>query len=187
MDIIIILKLHESNVLPKFNIKLNGKSYYDSVQNVRCDHICFNVKNDVINDNNELIIEHYGKLDEHTLYIDNEIVADCSVELVSVQIDDILFDDIILYTKPYYPIYSDGYYQYAKEKNIEVTDVLYNVLNFGFNGMYKFQFERNFYKTYFNELLSVERKLHEKGINASIGDEYEEEIDYINELNKMFK
>lgn len=79
-------------------------------------------------DHNRLSVKFTNKTDNDTL--DNK---DKAVIIDYVEIESYRYNSFI-YQSKYYPIYSSGYYDYAKANNLEVKDVLKSATYLGFNG-----------------------------------------------------
>jgi len=184
MKIIIKLKLHSSIKLPNYCVYINDEILYDSIDNGIREEIIIDTEYIDILRENKLIIEHYGKTDNDTIFKNGEIIADSSVELISIAIGKIEFDYLILQRYPFIPEYSDGYYDYAKNNNITISKILYNILNFGFNGKYVFSFKQDIRQDYFNALLQSEREMHEIHNTTFEYEEIDDNIDYMFELKK---
>lgn len=84
-------------------------------------------------DTNRLSVTFLNKVDA-----DNVDGKDKAVVIDSIELEELRYDSFMHVTQ-YRPVYSEGYYRYAKENNITVEPVIHaNYL--GFNGEWYFEF-----------------------------------------------
>jgi len=170
MKIQIFLKLFKANnKAPLYNIFLNNNKYEPVDNNVHS-VVELDIDNEKLLENNILVIEHYGKTDLDTRLDGNTIVEDLAIELEKIIINDIEFDQLMLYLNPFYPVYSQGFYKYAEENNLTIDDRL-KTLYFGFNGKYYFQFKKEYRSDYYEKLLKLEENISKENNSDIIADE----------------
>jgi len=99
---------------------------------------------------NELVIEHYGKVPSDTTVEDDIIVADKAVELKSIKVNDFVLPLVYLYDCKYCVVWNDE------------TNTMNNTLYFGFNGEYKVPIKVNSLQFKFYTMWEEERQLNYK-------------------------
>ena len=128
---------HTSNSDPTVQIVINDEVKYDGVV-VGLQHFEYEIPES--DQANKLEIVHYGKLDKHTI-IDKDliIVADRSVELKLVKLNNRPVLEPVLYNSPYRVIWPEGRQQHESEPLPDTINSLY----FGYNGTWSFEFYTN--------------------------------------------
>jgi len=165
---------------------INDYVLYDSKNNDYQDTLVFEDV-EVKNANHAQIfsIEHYGKLDDYTS-CDEEgnILGDCALEILSLQLNNIEYSLTMLYNNPFIPEYSESNLLYAREHGITLNKELYNSLYFGFNGKYVVKFWTIESSRYFTNMLDIERNLHtEHHVNIPLKEQ--SDINHLVDLKKI--
>lgn len=158
MQVKITLKGNKSNNrCPLVKIRINDELLYDSsIENEVT--LTFNI---TAKTNNNLEIEHYNKQNNDTLVdTDGKIVADLSVELKSIEIDNLKILDTVLYSMPFYVKWPDNIIDDYKSRNEIPPDCITNNLYFGFNGIYKFDFLDDAIIEYYRQFWTDEDQAH---------------------------
>lgn len=147
-----------NNKYPLVKISVNDKIFYnDPVAET------FEIEIEpLIQKNNQLTIEHYNKQNHDTVVDKNgNITEDLSVELVSIEIDDIKILETVLYSMPYYVHWPDNLVKEFESRGETPPLCLTNNLYFGFNGIYKFDFSDNVVVEYYKQFWLDEVQAHQ--------------------------
>lgn len=121
---------------------------------------------------NVLYIEHYNKTNDDTIVDDsNNIVADLSVELLDITIDNNSILHTVLHTMPFYVNWPENIVSDYHEKNETPPEFIINNLYFGFNGIYKFNFTDNSDIDYFTTFWLDEAQAHVNQTETADGEE----------------
>ena len=121
---------------------------------------------------NVLSIEHYNKTNDDTIVDDsNNIVADLSVELLDITIDNNSILHTVLHTMPFYVNWPENIVSDYHEKNETSPEFIINNLYFGFNGIYKFNFTDNSDIDYFTTFWLDEAQAHVNQTETADGEE----------------
>jgi hypothetical protein len=121
---------------------------------------------------NVLSIEHYNKTNDDTIVDDsNNIVADLSVELLDITIDNNSILHTVLHTMPFYVNWPENIVSDYHEKNETPPEFIINNLYFGFNGIYKFNFTDNSDIDYFTTFWLDEAQAHVNQTETADGEE----------------
>jgi hypothetical protein len=101
---------------------------------------------------NQLVINRGGKNDNETIVENRQIVRDQTLTISRLWVNDVLIEmSIIQRLAKFYPIYSESNISYAKEHNIELSNVR-NDLSLFYNGRWVVEFEQPFF-IFYNHLL----------------------------------
>jgi hypothetical protein len=106
----------------------------------------------VTNDTTSILLKNYGKTDQDTIIEDGRILADQTLTVNKIWINDILLENFVV--KDYsqmIPNYNQSNLNYADEHNI-ILDKILNTNTMHYNGVWKFNFEQPFFKWY-NKIL----------------------------------
>jgi len=146
-----------SNKNPMVKISINDVDHYNGEIAGLRDFIFYFEPSD----NNILKIEHYNKTNNDTV-VDSQgkIVADLSVELLSIHIDEIKIIDTVLYSMPYYVNWPQNIIDDYHSNNQEPPAYIDNNLYFGFNGIYEFAFSDNVVVEYYKQFWLDEVQAH---------------------------
>ena len=121
---------------------------------------------------NVLSIEHYNKTNDDTIVDDsNNIVADLSVELLGITIDNNSILHTVLHTMPFYVNWPENIIADYQEKDETPPEFIINNLYFGFNGVYKFNFTNNSDIDYFTTFWLDESQAHANQTETADGEE----------------
>jgi len=121
---------------------------------------------------NVLSIEHYNKTNDDTIVDDsNNIVADLSVELLGITIDNNSILHTVLHTMPFYVNWPENIIADYQEKDETPPEFITNNLYFGFNGVYKFNFTNNSDIDYFTTFWLDEAQAHANQTETADGEE----------------
>lgn len=134
---------------------------------------------------NQLTIEHYNKQNSDTVIDKNgNIVEDLSIELVSIEIDDVKILETVLYNMPFYVNWPDNLIEDFKNKGELVPEYITNNLYFGFNGIYKFDFSNNILVDYYKQFWFDETQAHQNQTLSYNGQEIFNRMGVTVEINK---
>ena len=169
MEIKIKLRSNRANgKSPKVRLSVNNVVYVDaeiseiSEHTLTIDPLLQNV----------LSIEHYNKTNDDTIVDDsNNIVADLSVELLGITIDNNSILHTVLHTMPFYVNWPENIIADYQEKDETPPEFITNNLYFGFNGVYKFNFTNNSDIDYFTTFWLDEAQAHANQTETADGEE----------------
>ena len=169
MEIKIKLRSNRANgKSPKVRLSVNNVVYVDaeiseiSEHTLTIDPLLQNV----------LSIEHYNKTNDDTIVDDsNNIVADLSVELLGITIDNNSILHTVLHTMPFYVNWPENIIADYQEKDETPPEFITNNLYFGFNGVYKFNFTNNSDIDYFTTFWLDEAQAHANQTETANGEE----------------
>jgi len=134
---------------------------------------------------NQLIIEHYNKQNNDTIVDESgNIVEDLSVELVSIDIDNVKILETVLYNMPFYVDWPDNLIEDFRNKGEDVPEYITNNLYFGFNGIYKFDFSNNIVLEYYKQFWFDEEQAHKNQTLSDNGHEIFNRMGETVEINK---
>lgn len=121
---------------------------------------------------NLLTIEHYNKQNSDTV-VDHHgnIVEDLSIELVSIEIDNVKIFKTVLYNMPFYVNWPNNLIEDFKNKGENPPEYITNNLYFGFNGTYKFDFSDNIVVEYYKQFWIDETQAHQNQTLCDNGQE----------------
>jgi hypothetical protein len=140
---------------PTIRISVNSIVYFDSTLHNQLTEIEFDA---VLQDNNQLSIEHFGKKNEDTICDQaGQIISDRAAELISITIGKYEIPKNILFKQPFAVKWPENLIQDAEKENRTLPDCLYNNLYFGFNGTYTFNFVKDLRKDYYYYFWQMER------------------------------
>lgn len=135
--------------------------------------------------NNILSIEHYNKENSDTVVDQNgNIVKDLSIELISIEIDNIKILETVLYNMPFYVKWPDNLIKDFENRGESPPEYLTNNLYFGFNGTYKFDFSDNIVVEYYKQFWFDEIQAHQNQTQLNDGKEIFNRMGETVEINK---
>jgi hypothetical protein len=183
MNIKITLLAHDQ---PAIRILVNDMVYFDSVLRDPLTEIEFDA---VLQDSNQLVIEHFGKKNEHTICDEaGKIISDRAAELVSTIVGKYEIPKNILFKQPFAVKWPQNLLEDAERKNQTLPSCLYNNLYFGFNGTYIFDFAKDLRKDYYYYFWQMERDANHnlQMVDESSNTGYFEAYGMKLEINKAF-
>jgi hypothetical protein len=140
---------------PTVRISVNGVVYSELTLHDQSTNIEFDAD---LQDSNQLSIEHFGKINQHTVCDEaGQIISDRAAELVSITIGKYEIPRNILFKQPFAVKWPQNLVEDAERENRTLPDCLYNNLYFGFNGTYTFDFARDLRKDYYYYFWQMER------------------------------
>lgn len=98
--------------------------------------------------NNVIELKNIGKIGDETVIKDDVIVRTQSLSIEKCWADGILIEiQELCDASDFYPEYNQDNINYAQENSINLLDIV-KTLNFHYNGVWRFSFERPFFKWY---------------------------------------
>lgn len=148
MQVKIQLKGNKSTSWPNCKIVINNAEVFDNVvEDVQLLDFFFKEK-----EHNVLKIIHYGKQNSDTIVDENnKVVADKSLELIGIQINDVNVLKVNLYNFPFYVNWPPNKLREFLRNQLPVPQFIKQELYFGYNGTYEFTFNGDTQKEYFNQ------------------------------------
>lgn len=148
MEIKLRLKGSMSTGWPTCKIIINDVVHYDGI--IENDQtISFAIQP---RDLNILQIVHYGKQNSDTIVNEqHQIIADKSLELQGITLDNVEVMTVNLYNCPFYVQWPSSKLREFMRKGEEPPNFIKQQLYFGFNGTYEFTFNGDLQKEYFNQ------------------------------------
>ena len=111
---------------------------------------------------NVLNIEHYNKQNSDTVVDQTgNIIEDLSIELISIEFDNVKILETVLYNMPFYVNWPENLIEDFKNKGEDIPEYITNNLYFGFNGIYKFDFSNNIVVEYYKQFWLDEIQAHQ--------------------------
>lgn len=167
---------------PSIKISVNNAVLYNGLVDYNEKEYSFDVEPI---QQNQLTIEHYNKQNNDTIADENgNIVEDLSVELVSIDIDNVKILETVLYNMPFYVDWPDNLIEDFKNKGEDVPEYITNNLYFGFNGIYKFDFSNNIVLEYYKQFWFDETQAHKNQTLSDNGHEIFNRMGETVEINK---
>ena len=167
---------------PSIKISVNDVILYNGV--VDCNEKEYSFDVEPIQQN-QLTIEHYNKQNNDTIVDENgNIVEDLSIELVSIDIDNVKILETVLYNMPFYVDWPDNLIEDFRNKGEDVPEYITNNLYFGFNGIYKFDFSNNIVLEYYKQFWFDETQAHKNQTLLDNGHEIFNRMGETVEINK---
>ena len=157
---------------------------------ILCDEVITQVEKEYFfkfepKENNILSIEHYNKENSATVVDQNgNIVEDLSIELISIEFDDIKILETVLYNMPFCIKWPDNLVEDYKSKSETPPEYITNNLYFGFNGTYKFDFSNNIVVEYYKQFWIDETQAHQNQTLSDNGREIFKRMGETVEINK---
>jgi hypothetical protein len=148
MQVKVQLKGNKSTAYPTCKIIINEVAYYDDfIEDIQI--LTFDIEP---YEKNILKIEHYGKQNSDTIVNENNtIVADKSLELLGIKLNDVDVFKVNLYNCPFYVQWPPNKIREFLRNNKPIPNFIKQQLYFGFNGVYEFTFDGDIQKEYFNQ------------------------------------